>query len=174
MILVSNKNYKQNKHNIISSDFFLLLLEYLEKIKEKNYVIDNSILEKDERTDAEKICQEFINECIEKNSDSREKSKDVYDRYIDWNKREKNDTFFSNKEFKKLMCINGNEISYSRAVYFNRKTYPGFLCIIYFLNIPSCNNYFSRAIYVPCTCNIFLNICKNKIFSARFLFYVQL
>lgn len=45
-------------------------------------------LEKNVITNVERICCEFMNDCVEINN-NREKCNDVYDRYIKWSEEKK-------------------------------------------------------------------------------------
>jgi superfamily II DNA or RNA helicase len=76
---MNDSKYKNLKFD--SNDFFLLLLEQLEKHKNNDFMLAKDQM--DVMSHEEKICCEFINECIQK-SDGREKCVDVYNRFSDW------------------------------------------------------------------------------------------
>lgn len=81
-ILISLLNDDYKNSIISNNDFFLLLLEYLEKINQGEEMLNTNGLEKISMSEHEKICYEFMNDCIEINN-GRETCNDVYDRYIE-------------------------------------------------------------------------------------------
>jgi hypothetical protein len=81
-IVTSNREYRDNI--AYKNDLFLLLIEYLEKYNDGTISINRDCVKLDIRTYEEKVCDEFMNECIEK-STTREKCNDVYNSYIIWN-----------------------------------------------------------------------------------------
>ena len=91
MINIKHNGYKNMKHK--NNDFFLLLLEQLEKCKKNNFSINKNQIVKNGKSDEEKICCEFMKECIQK-SNNRVTSAKVYKRYIEWS---------SEKETKMLL-----------------------------------------------------------------------
>ncbi len=96
------------KINVINNDFFLLLLEHMS--------------ERDRLHPEDKICSDFIEECIAIVHNNREKSLDVYKKYRQWHKKKGLEhATLSNKKFisvvtkmnkhivhKKGLIINGN------------------------------------------------------------------
>jgi hypothetical protein len=91
---ITTLNTKYENRKVSENDFFLLLLEYLEKFTDAGIFSNIKYVKKDNRPYAEKICCEFMNDCIEM-SDGREKCNDVYDRYIEWSNKKGFDTLLS-------------------------------------------------------------------------------
>lgn len=79
----SDSDYGYDNANINQNDFFLLLVEYLQKFKQGGIVINKKIFDRYKMPYSERICDEFIEDCIEIGS-GREKCNDVYDKYIEW------------------------------------------------------------------------------------------
>ncbi len=88
MIVGSNMEHEDIKFN--PNDFFLILLEYLEKFKDDHVKLDKKLIEMDERSKETKICEMFMKDCIKK-SKGNEKTKDVYSRYMDWSNEKNNE-----------------------------------------------------------------------------------
>jgi hypothetical protein len=80
---IATQNKKYEYKNINKNDFFLLLLEYLEKNTCDDIFLPIKFIKKINETSTEKICKEFIKDCIKK-SNGREKCNDVYDKYVSW------------------------------------------------------------------------------------------
>src|SRR5437764_13678398 len=78
--ICKNKNYD-------ASDFFLLLLEYVEKFENNDIFTPLKYVKPDLRSKNEKKCDEFKLANI-KNNEEYTKSVDVYARYIAWDKDE--------------------------------------------------------------------------------------
>lgn len=93
-----------NDLNIKKNDFFLLLLEYLQKHKNLSIIINKRNLEKCMMNKSERICCDFNDECIEKSHNSRVKCVDVYKKYIEWSNNKNLDKRLSKLElFTQLM-----------------------------------------------------------------------
>lgn len=121
-----NSEYEDVKFN--SNDFFLLLVECVKNTKLKTYSIDQKLIKIDDRNDAEKMCCEFMKDCIIK-SNGREKCIDVYIRYTEWLKSR-------NYEDKKRLCkvklfaeLRKNGIDYTKSTRFGGKYSSAFIGI---------------------------------------------
>jgi hypothetical protein len=74
---------KYEKVYIDPNDMFLLLVEYLDKFNKNKIRLNMECLKFDPRTDVEKICKDFMDDCI-KIDKGRVKCQDMYDKYITW------------------------------------------------------------------------------------------
>jgi hypothetical protein len=126
LISTSNDEFKKLKHQINCNDFFLLLLEYLEKIRKTNFLIDPVILENKDLPDDEKKCKKFISDCLEKGDKLRVKSRDVYEKYKEWHNSQFVEPSFTNQKFFKLLHKVDTNIKYKQSLKINGKTYTGF------------------------------------------------
>lgn len=129
-IEILDNSYEKN--NINKNDFFLLLLEYLKKIRKSEITMGLKYMNECNMTSGQKICYNFINECIEINNDNNKKVKsaDVYARYIVWANENNIDNKMSriklNNELKKY-------VRYSRSTQMtingHKKYFPAFFGI---------------------------------------------
>jgi hypothetical protein len=82
---ISTLNDEYMDYNVDKCDFFLLLVEYLKKVKNGTVLINEDTVKLVIKTNIEKICYNFMKNCVRK-SNTREKCADVYDRYLEWSK----------------------------------------------------------------------------------------
>lgn len=110
----------------VRSDFFLLLLEYLGKMEQQNFLLNKSLVKKNDRTQEEKLCKKFIDECLEKNDLHRAKSKDVFEKYKAWEKTQTIKLELTNQQFFKTIKAIDKNIIYCKSLRIDGKIAPGF------------------------------------------------
>jgi hypothetical protein len=116
--IVTLKKKKYNDMNFDRNDFFLLLLEYVKKYNDNNFVLDKQQIEINKQTEEGKICHDFIRDCIQK-SDGREKSSSVYDKYIEWSSTRGHSIKLTRQKLFSELKKTDDDISYKKAIKFN-------------------------------------------------------
>ncbi len=126
-VIITSSNTKYTKCEYNKNDFFLLLLEYLEKFKEGKVTLDKEHIKVDERSEETKICEMFMKDCIKK-SKGNEKTKDVYNRYIEWT----NDKNFESQLTKRQLLLELKQagLCHKKSIRFQDEYSPAFTQII--------------------------------------------
>lgn len=94
-VTITTLNNEYENFDIDSNDFFLLILEYLEKFKNSEIPMTKKYIEVSFMNISQKICHYFVNECVNFNEVERVKTIDMYDKYIKWYSKKKFDVKFS-------------------------------------------------------------------------------
>jgi hypothetical protein len=100
---ITNAFKKDFDFDFSSNDLFLLLLEYLKKCKETNFLVDKFIFEYSGLSDDEKLCRIFVRECLERKPNHRVKSNDIYKKFLNWKITKNHNEKFTDKKFFKLI-----------------------------------------------------------------------
>jgi hypothetical protein len=132
LITIKNNKFVNRKINI--NDFFLLLVEYLEKFKNGEILIDKNFIgdykEKKSENDNNKKIIAFLEDCIVVDGVSNVKTSDLYDKYKNWAKKDPNP--FSRITLYKMIRSRG--IKFKRCVRIDKKNAP----VSLFLGIRLC------------------------------------
>ena len=144
LIELPNNNYLYNPININKNDFFLLLLEYLQRFKngdsEMNIEIIKQMFKKNNMTSCEKICHDFMEDCIDIN-DGRVKCVDIYNKYVEWADTKNLDTQIVRTQ---LFAELKKYATYNKSVRFNDTFTSAFIGMTLKTEIDIQNNFKSQ------------------------------